>query len=152
MSKHDSFSHHLNYDRITDYIFIGSSVCCQTHFEEKLLKKGVSANISLETKPGNIAIGVDVFLWLPTLNNLPPSFHAMSAGVSLLKDLERQRLTTYVNCSLGHGRAPTLVAGYLITEKGMPAEEAMRFIKEKRHAVHFEQAQIDALVKIELQK
>lgn len=44
--------HHkeIDYNYITDGIYIGTNQCCETHFAEKLLKEGVSADISFEEK------------------------------------------------------------------------------------------------------
>lgn len=38
----------LEYNEITDGIYIGTNQCCQTHFDEKLKKEGITADISLE--------------------------------------------------------------------------------------------------------
>ena len=51
-----------------------------------------------------------------------------------------------MHCKYGHGRAPTLVAGYFI-KKGKTTEEATDFIKAKRPSVHFEDIQKEALLK-----
>jgi len=38
----------LDFDYIVDGIYIDTNQCCQTHFDENLVKDGVSADISLE--------------------------------------------------------------------------------------------------------
>ncbi len=149
MHENHALTHNLNYDKITDHIFVGSSICCQTHFEQELLRHGITANISLEEERPDVPPGVDVFLWLPTTNNLPPSNTSMQVGISLLKNLENQNIITYVNCRFGCGRAPTLVAGYFVREKGMTANEAMRLVAEKRPVAHFDKTQINALEELE---
>jgi len=50
----------------------------------------------------------------------------------------------YVHCQNGHGRAPTLVAAYLIRQGKTPME-AIEFIKSKRPTIHLEEVQISAL-------
>ncbi|HEX9664328.1 MAG TPA: hypothetical protein VGA49_00750 [Patescibacteria group bacterium] len=35
----------LEYNQIDSYIYIGTNACCGTHFEEKLLTKGIRADI-----------------------------------------------------------------------------------------------------------
>ena len=43
------------------------------------------------------------------------------------------------------GRAPTLVAGYLIKNKGYSSEEALKFLTSKREDAHFHKPQEEAL-------
>ncbi|MEK6950859.1 MAG: dual specificity protein phosphatase family protein [Nanoarchaeota archaeon] len=59
----------------------------------------------------------------------------LRVGVRFLQELQQQKIKCYLHCERGHGRAPTLVAAYLITQ-GKTVEEAIRFIKRKRPAVH----------------
>ena len=62
----------------------------------------------------------------------------------LQQKLVTQDRKVYVHCKNGHGRAPTLVASYLI-RKGKNAEEAEAFIKSKRPSVHLDDIQREAL-------
>ncbi|MBI1871975.1 dual specificity protein phosphatase family protein, partial [Candidatus Collierbacteria bacterium] len=55
---------------------------------------------------------------------------------------------TYVHCTHGHGRAPTLVAAYLI-KKGKSTKDALDFIKSKRPSIHLDDPQVDALIEYE---
>jgi protein-tyrosine phosphatase len=50
----------------------------------------------------------------------------------------------YVHCKNGHGRAPTLVAAYLV-RKGQSPRDAEAFIKSRRPTIHLEDAQRKAL-------
>jgi hypothetical protein len=43
--------------------------------------------------------------------------------------------TMYVHCLMGMSRSPTLVAAYLITEKGMTDEEALNYLQSVRPIV-----------------
>ena len=40
----------LDFDQITDQIWIGTSMCCQSHFSEKLLSLGIEIDISLQAE------------------------------------------------------------------------------------------------------
>jgi len=40
----------FEYSQITKYIYIGTNMCCQTHFDKSLIKKEIRADISLEEK------------------------------------------------------------------------------------------------------
>lgn len=141
----------FEYTRITDFIFIGTNACCTTHFKRGLLRKGIRADISLEDKRIDQPWGVSYFLWLPTKNHAPPSQTQLRIGVSVLDTLVRNRVKTYVHCLHGHGRAPTLVAAYLVSH-GMPLQKAIALLKRKRPIVHLERAQIAALRRFARQK
>jgi len=53
-----------------------------------------------------------------------------------------------VHCQHGHGRAPTLVAAYLIS-KGNSVEEAISLIASKRSTIHINDKQKEALILFE---
>ncbi len=138
----------LEYNQITKYIYIGSNACCKVHFSGKLLRKGIKADLSLEDERIEQPWGVKYFLWLPAKNHFPPAIEQMHAGAVFLQEMLSHRIKTYVHCQRGHGRAPTLVAAYLITQ-GMSAEKAVKFISRKRPAVHLDRIQKEALEKFE---
>lgn len=142
-------SEKLEYNHIIDHVFIGTNMCCQTHFEEELLKAGVNADISVEDEHLDAPFGVDTFLWLPTKDHTAPNPAQLQQGIALIKQLGEQNIKIYVHCRLGHGRAPTLVAAYLIQEKGMSAQEAADLITEKRPVVHLEGNQMETLIALE---
>lgn len=125
----------FEYSRITPLINIGTNMCCQNDFAESLLRKGIRADVSLEAKKIDSPFGVDYYLWLPTKDHHAPTLQQLEIGVRFLQQLARHKIKCYVHCERGHGRAPTLVAAYLIA-KGMSVEEAIKFIKKKRPAVH----------------
>jgi hypothetical protein len=152
MTETHKLSKELDYNQITDHIFIGTNMCCQTHFDEKLKDKGITADISLEADRIDAPYGATSFLWLPTINNTPPSPEQFEIGINALKKLEQLNIKVYVHCQFGHGRAPTLVAGYLIKEKGMSVDEAIGYIKTKRPVIHLEDVQIAALQELASKK
>lgn len=134
----------FEYSQITPMIFIGTNQCCVMHFDTGLLKKGISADISLEATKLDAPFGVEYYLWLPTRNHYPPSMNKLKLGVAVLHHLEKMKVKTFVHCERGHGRAPTLVAAYLM-HKGMSLKEALALIKKKRPAMHLTQRQVKAL-------
>lgn len=121
-------------------------MCCQTHFDKSLLKKGIIADISLEKKSLDQPFGVDYYCWLPTIDHTPPKMKQIKVGVDFISSLVKKKVKIYVHCQRGHGRAPTLVAAYLISQ-GKNVEEAVSFIKKKRPSIHLDKNQINALKK-----
>lgn len=134
----------LNYDYITDGIFIGTNQCCTMGLSNMLKREGVTAEISLEEERLDQPFGVEEYVWIPVRNNTPPSSDQLSFGVSVLEKLVTQKKKVFVHCRNGHGRAPTLVSAYLI-KKGMSPKEAVEFVKSKRPVVHLEDSQMLAL-------
>lgn len=134
----------LDYDYITDGIYIGTNVCCQLHFDERLSREGMEADISLEGEQVDAPYGVKFYLWLPVVDHTAPSPEQLYVGVVMLETLVKLEKKVYVHCKNGHGRAPTLVAAYLI-KKGKSVEEAVQFLKAKRSVVHIRDIQKKAL-------
>jgi protein tyrosine phosphatase len=134
----------LEYDYISEGIFIGTNQCCQTHFDEKLKKEGITADISLEEERMDAPFGVDFYVWIPIKDRSAPTQDQLDFGVSILEKLVAMKKKVYVHCQNGHGREPTLVAAYLI-QQGKTLAEAIDFIKSKRPAIHLEEVQTSAL-------
>ena len=133
----------INYDQITENIWIGNNMCCTVHASE-LHKLGFDADIDLEDKRPEEPPHTKIYLWLPTPDHTPSTQAQLKVGVAALKALVEQNLKIYVHCQNGHGRGPTLVAAYLASE-GKTVEEAFDFIKSKRSTVHFEETQIQSV-------
>lgn len=134
----------LEYDSIADGIYIGTNQCCQTHFDEKLKKEGITADISLEEERVDTPFGITFFIWIPIKNHTAPTQEQLDFGVSVLEKLVAMKKKIYIHCQNGHGRAPTMIAAYLI-KKGKTVDDAIGFIKDKRPTIHLEEVQKLAL-------
>ncbi len=134
----------LEYDHIADGIYIGTNQCCQTHFDETLKTEGITADISLEEDRLDAPFGVEFYVWIPVKNHTAPTPDQLEFGVSVLQKLVAMKKKVYVHCKNGHGRAPTLVATYLV-KNGKSPKEAELFIKTKRSSIHLEKVQREAL-------
>ena len=145
MSEHPQIKT-LEYNYIADGIYIGTNQCCQTHFDEKLRKEGIEADISLEEEKVDAPFGVAFYVWIPIKNHTAPTQDQLDFGVSTLEKLVAMKKKIYVHCQNGHGRAPSLVATYFI-KQGKEVTEAISFIKDKRPTIHLEEVQINALNK-----
>lgn len=143
MSKHPDHKP-LDYDYITDGIYVGTNVCCQVHFDERLAQEDIEADISLEADRVDAPFGVQFYLWLPVVDHTAPSPEQLETGVTMLETLVKLGKKVYVHCKNGHGRAPTLVAAYLI-KRGKSGAEAEQLLQEKRSAVHIQDIQREAL-------
>ena len=130
----------LEYDKITEQIFVGTNACCVGHFDKELLTQGVVADISLELEQLDQPKGVEYFLWLPTKDHTAPKLEKLRVGAHVLRELIDCGEKVYVHCKNGHGRAPTLVAAYFIL-MGDTAESAIQKVGAKRPATHIEPEQ-----------
>ncbi|MBW2965893.1 dual specificity protein phosphatase family protein [Candidatus Woesearchaeota archaeon] len=142
MKQHPKLT--FEYNKITDYIYIGTNQCCQIHFKKELLGKGIKADISLEKERLDAPFGVDYYLWLPVKDHTAPSQKQLIIGVNFIENLIKNKIKVYVHCQRGHGRAPTLVAAYLIS-KGKTVKQAISLIKKKRSVIHPNKIQINVL-------
>lgn len=135
----------LEYSKITDTIYLGTNACCRSHFSKELIAKGVTADISLEEERLDAPFGVEFFFWLPTKDHTPPTVNQLTIGVQTLDFFTQHNIVCYVHCKNGHGRAPTLVAAYLMRSQGFDIEQAVDFIKQQRPTIHLEESQRAAL-------
>lgn len=135
----------IDYNHIADGIYIGTNQCCQMHFDDSLKnKEGITADISLEQDKLDAPFGVEFYLWMPVADHTAPNPDQLILGALALEQFVAMGRKVYVHCKNGHGRAPTLVAAYLIFND-YKVQEAMSLIKKMRPATHFQDAQIKAL-------
>lgn len=132
------------YNQITKNIFIGTNKCCQQKFAQKLIKKGVSADISLEAERVDTPFGADFFIWIPVIDGFPPTLEEIEFAVNVINKLTKMNKKIYIHCEYGHGRSPTLVAAYFISQ-GMNAKSAVEKIKKKRPSIKLVEPQLKAL-------
>lgn len=75
------------------------------------------------------------YLHLPTSDNTPPSLESLRAGVEFIAGEIARGGVVYVHCGVGVGRAPTMVAAYLVST-GLSPDEALGMIRAVRPFVH----------------
>lgn len=136
----------FEYNKITPLIYLGTNACCQVHFKQELLDKGIRADISIENERVDQPIGVDYFLWLPVKDHIAPSLKQLWVGVKTIEALLEQKVKIYLHCKNGHGRAPTVLAAYFIYQ-GLSFAGANDKIKQKRNEIHIEERQKKQLEK-----
>lgn len=144
VKNHPRSHEKIQYSRITPYIYIGTNLCCYDH-AGFLCKLGVSVDIDLEyTHAALEKPRMDVTLYLPTRDHRAPSLDKLIIGTAVIDMAVKSKRKVYVHCKNGHGRAPTLVAAYFISQ-GMKPDGAVAFLKKKRPVIHLDREQISAL-------
>ena len=131
----------LDYNYIADGIYVGTNMCCQTHFDEQLKKKGIMADISLEEERIDAPFGAYFYAWIPVKNHKAPKQEQLEFGVSTLERLVSMRKKVYLHCKNGHGRSPTFFAAFLILKRALAVEDAIARIAAKRPEIHIESSQ-----------
>ena len=141
MSDHPQF----DLSQITQNIFLGTNLCCieKSHIQI-LLDIGVTAEINLEENNSDATPQVPIYMWLPVEDKTAPNMEQLAAGVGLIDQMTKRNKKVYVHCKYGHGRSPTLVAAYLISQ-GKTVDEAIEMIASARPEIHIEEAQKQAL-------
>ena len=136
----------LNFDLITDGIYVGNNQCCVIHFEELLQAEGITADISAEVERLDKVDGAELFVWIPVHDLAAPKQDQLEFAAKTITTLVALGKKTYIHCKEGHGRGPTFACAYLIS-KGMSAEAAIAYVQERRRGMHLEDSQREALEK-----
>jgi len=146
MDAYEHSEHELSfeYNQITDQIFLGSNLCCQGHFDQELLKQGITADISLEGERVDAPFGVEFFVWIPVENHHAPTNEQLEFGISALSKMVEMGKKVYVHCKYGYGRSPTLIIAYFIS-LGYSVSDAIAHVKSKRPTTHLSEVQVEAL-------
>lgn len=89
-------------------------------------------------------IGGAAHLHLPTRDNTPPRLEDLELGVAFIRQELARGGKVYVHCGVGVGRAPSLVAAYLISI-GYDVDAAIRYIRRARPFIHLTPGQMRRL-------
>jgi dual specificity MAP kinase phosphatase len=112
-----------------------------------LRRRGVTAIVNLRHESDDREKGraLDHYLYLPTIDNTPPTLEHLQQAATFIADEIRRGGKVYVHCWEGVGRAPTTACAYLVST-GMTPDEAWRQIRRVRPFIRptpFQIAQID---------
>ncbi len=96
----------------------------------KLRSWGVTAVVNLRAEFDDLAARVapDRYLHLPTDDDQAPTLQQLESGVAFIAQEIERGGSVYVHCGSGVGRAPTLVAAYLVYS-GLPPDQAWARIR-----------------------
>lgn len=114
----------------------------------KLRSWGVTAIVNLRAEFDDHAahLAPDRYLHLPTDDDQAPSLEQLRSGVAFIAQEIERGGSVYVHCGSGVGRAPTLVAAYLIYT-GLLPDQAWARIRQVRPFIRPTHVQVEQIEK-----
>jgi protein-tyrosine phosphatase len=103
---------------------------------EWLVRSGISSILTLTASPlpSEFTKDLDVVTGhVPMQDHEPPSVNAMSESVEFIEGQVRAGRAVLVHCLAGEGRTGCVLAAYLISTKGIGADEAMSYVRKTKH-------------------
>ncbi|MBN1265749.1 MAG: dual specificity protein phosphatase family protein [Anaerolineales bacterium] len=132
--------------RITPLLHVGGQYTKRGW--KQLRERGVGAVVNMRIEYDDKVEGIapEMYLYLPTVDDTPPTFEYLEQGASFIRDCINQGVGVYIHCKSGIGRAPSVAIAYLLST-GLSYEEALAVIKAKRPFIRLTQAQKEQLEK-----
>jgi len=117
----------------------------------RLRERGFTAVVNMRRESDDQARGIalDRYLYLPTIDNTPPTIEHLRDGARFIGDEIERGGKVYVHCWEGVGRAPTMAAAYLVST-GLTTAEAWKMIRAVRPFIRptpFQVAQLEAFAR-----
>ena len=133
-----------SFDRITELIWVGSRVASLDDFH-RLRAQGVRACVDMKQE-GADPWNFEAFLWLPTVDQDPPSPAHLQMGIAFLRQCEQAGMPVFVHCMAGVGRSTTMVLAHLLAGqfRDSGTRAALEFLMSRRPVINPTQLQIAA--------
>jgi len=146
----DEWKWTLNWDPITSNIIVGSCPRSAADLDRLVNEAGIEAIICLQSDVCFEALKIDhksireraiergVILSRVAVRDFDHNDQAamLPEAVRILGLLQETGKKTYVHCTAGINRATLTVVGYMTFLQGIPVDEAVDFVKEKRPQAH----------------
>ncbi len=124
----------MDYSQITDNLYIGTTPKAKDYDLLRSLGVQLVINMRFGLPPvRELFLPPLKSLWLPTFDSplLPIPIKALQRGVEAAQKVMDGGGVVFTHCSKGRHRGVAMAACILIAQ-GMPVEQAMRLIKDKR--------------------
>jgi predicted protein tyrosine phosphatase len=133
--------------QITPHLHVGGQY--RQRGWRRLRRRGVTAvvNLRVEFDDEDVGLAPRRYLYLPTVDDTPPSLEHLRAGVAFIAEEIEREGSVYVHCGAGVGRAPTMAAAYLVST-GLRPEEAWKKIREARPFIRPKPEQVSQVARL----
>jgi hypothetical protein len=130
--------------RIGPQLHVGGQY--RRHGWPRLAARGITAVVNLRIEFDDAAAGIAPphYLYLPTVDDTPPSVDDLERGAAFVADEIARGGQVYVHCGSGIGRAATLAAAYFVTT-GLSPDDAWAEIRKARPFIRPTPVQREAL-------
>lgn len=120
-----------HFSRVTPDLHVGGQYTAKGW--PLLQERGITAVVNLRDEFDDAQAGIapPAYLYLPTVDNTPPSVIDLCRGILFIENEIASGGRVYVHCMLGVGRSVTLVAAYLV-HQGLTPSEAWWTIRKAR--------------------
>jgi hypothetical protein len=121
----------LRFSRLTPNLYIGAQY--GKRGRKRLEAEGINVSVNLREEFDDAAHDLHFmdYLYLPVIDNTAPTLEDLEKGVEFIQQHIAEGNKVYIHCKSGVGRAPTMVAAYLIAE-GASVEDAIARITTVR--------------------
>lgn len=108
--------------QVTPHVHVGGQY--RQRGWKRLRKRGITAVVNLRAEFDDQAAGIapQRYLYLPTIDDAPPSLQQLREGVDFITEEIQRGGSVYVHCGSGVGRAWTMAAAYLVSTDLTPNE------------------------------
>jgi hypothetical protein len=130
-----------HYSQVTPVVHVGGQYTRRGW--QRLQERGVTAVINLRDEFDDEDAGIAPlsYLYLPTVDNTPPTLEDLCRGVAYIEQVQAKGGQVYVHCMLGVGRSVTLVAAYLVAQ-GKPPTHAWATLRQVRPFIQPTEGQV----------
>lgn len=116
----------------------------------RLRERGITAvvNLRIEFDDNDAGIAPERYLYLPTVDDEPPTLEHLREGVSFIAEEIERGGGVYIHCGAGVGRAPTMAVAYLAST-GLAPSEAWEKVRAVRPFIRPKAGQIERVANVE---
>jgi len=109
----------------------------------RLASRGITAvvNLRVEFDDNDAGIAPPRYLYLPTVDDDPPTLEQLRTGVAFITEVIAQGGGVYVHCGAGVGRAAVTAAAYLVST-GLTPDQAWARTRQVRPFIRPNPAQV----------
>ncbi len=138
----------VRHSQVTPYLYLRPQYRKQGKHRLERLGIDSSVNLRIEFDDAVYNLAMSNYCYLPVVDGQAPSLEQLYQGIAFIQQCIAAGRKVYIHCHSGVGRAPTMVAAYLISQ-GDTLEQAFRRIRQVRPFIEIKSAQLDQLRKLE---